>query len=66
MKCDICQINEADNQTPKGDYYCLSCEKKFMDAMDDEKKLGDFALAMGDEKKMAEFLKEFLGVKRID
>ncbi|KNZ40316.1 hypothetical protein [Acetobacterium bakii] len=66
MKCDICKINEADDQTPNGDYFCLSCEKKFMDVMHDYKKCDDYVAALVDKKKMDDFLKAFLDVKRID
>ena len=50
MKCDICQINEADNQTPKGEYFCSHCENKFMAAMDDVNNIDDFIAAMSDKK----------------
>lgn len=66
MKCDICQINEADHQTPAGDYYCLSCEQKFMAIMDDKKMMIGFLAATGDEEKMVGFLTAFRGIKRID
>lgn len=56
MKCDICQINEADDQTPNGGNFCFSCENKFMEAMADETKMIDFMKAMFDENKMDDFL----------
>ncbi|MBK5245086.1 MAG: hypothetical protein JJE18_08720 [Eubacteriaceae bacterium] len=66
MKCDICQINEADDQTPDGGNFCFICENKFMEAMDDGNKMKDYLEAMSDEKKMDAFITAFLGVKRID
>jgi len=66
MKCDICEINEADNQTPKGGNFCTSCESKFMEAMGDVNNMKYYLSAMGDENKMENLTTAFIDARKRD